>query len=241
MALYTAANGEESRRVTAEIICDGVHVHPGTVNLAIRAKSLDGVMAITDGTAAAALPAGSEARLGGRRIVAGGRSDRIALGTGGCEILLVGGNRGVGFRLQAGRFVEVLCDAVMARLEDAADARNDDLRHEKVEKTESDRQPQELRCERGLVERREHAGTGFLTVGNTGFGVHFACRLSRMRVRRGLMRGRRSFRLGDFEGGGLGRCQGHRHADLQGALSEYVRNVRWTTALSGHGPVLSRY
>ena len=54
--------------VTAELICDGYHVHPAMCRLAITAKGVDGVMAITDGTAGAGLAVGSTARLGGRRI-----------------------------------------------------------------------------------------------------------------------------------------------------------------------------
>ena len=57
--------------VVAEVICDGVHVHPSAVRLAIAAKSPRGVMAITDGTAGAGLPRGSRAALGGRMITVG--------------------------------------------------------------------------------------------------------------------------------------------------------------------------
>jgi N-acetylglucosamine-6-phosphate deacetylase len=71
----------ESSRVAAEIICDGVHVHPAVVSLAIRAKSVERVMAITDGTAAARLAGGSQARLGGRRIIAGARHATLEDGT----------------------------------------------------------------------------------------------------------------------------------------------------------------
>jgi N-acetylglucosamine-6-phosphate deacetylase len=56
--------------VAAELICDAYHVHPAMCRLAIAAKGPQGVMAITDGTAASALPVGSFARLGGRRIEA---------------------------------------------------------------------------------------------------------------------------------------------------------------------------
>jgi N-acetylglucosamine-6-phosphate deacetylase len=54
--------------VAAELICDGYHVHPAMCRVAIAAKGAGGVMAITDGTAGSGLPAGSAARLGGRRI-----------------------------------------------------------------------------------------------------------------------------------------------------------------------------
>lgn len=54
--------------VAAEIIGDGHHVHPSFVQLAIGAKGVSRVMAITDATAGAGLPVGSHASLGGRRI-----------------------------------------------------------------------------------------------------------------------------------------------------------------------------
>jgi N-acetylglucosamine-6-phosphate deacetylase len=56
------------KEVAAEIICDGVHVHTPMIQLAIAAKGADRMMAITDGTAAAGLPDGTFASLGGRRI-----------------------------------------------------------------------------------------------------------------------------------------------------------------------------
>ena len=62
--------------ITAELICDGFHVHPAMCRLAIAAKRVDGVMAITDGTAGAGLSAGSLTRLGGRTIRV---SDQAAL------------------------------------------------------------------------------------------------------------------------------------------------------------------
>jgi N-acetylglucosamine-6-phosphate deacetylase len=71
----------DSREVAAEIICDGYHVHPAVVSLAVRAKSVDRIMAITDGTAAAGLAVGDRARLGGRPIVAGPRSALLDDGT----------------------------------------------------------------------------------------------------------------------------------------------------------------
>jgi N-acetylglucosamine-6-phosphate deacetylase len=54
--------------VVAELICDGVHVHPAVCRVAIATKGAAGIMAITDATAGAGLAAGSDARLGGRRI-----------------------------------------------------------------------------------------------------------------------------------------------------------------------------
>ena len=57
-----------SIEVAAEIICDGVHVHRDMVRMAIAAKGTARMMAITDGVAAAGLPDGATARLGGRTI-----------------------------------------------------------------------------------------------------------------------------------------------------------------------------
>ena len=54
--------------VVAELICDGVHVHPAVCRVAIATKGVGGIMAITDATAGAGLAVGSHARLGGQRI-----------------------------------------------------------------------------------------------------------------------------------------------------------------------------
>jgi N-acetylglucosamine-6-phosphate deacetylase len=70
-----------SEAVRAELICDGVHVHPALMALAIRTKGASGVMAITDGTAGAGLPTGSRARLGGRPIRVTARSAELDDGT----------------------------------------------------------------------------------------------------------------------------------------------------------------
>jgi N-acetylglucosamine-6-phosphate deacetylase len=61
----------DSRDVTAEIICDGVHVHPAAVRAAVAAKGADRVMAITDGTGGSGMAPGQHAVLGGRRITVG--------------------------------------------------------------------------------------------------------------------------------------------------------------------------
>lgn len=58
----------ESQAVATELICDGHHVHPATMNLAFRLKGPRRVIAITDGTSGSGLPRGSFAHLGGRRI-----------------------------------------------------------------------------------------------------------------------------------------------------------------------------
>lgn len=54
----------------AELICDGVHVHPAMMRIAIAAKTPERIVAITDGTAASGLPRGSKARLGNLPITA---------------------------------------------------------------------------------------------------------------------------------------------------------------------------
>ena len=67
--------------VTAEIICDGFHVHPALVGAAVAAKGTAAVMAITDGTAAAGLPVGGTAALGGQPITAKAEAAFLADGT----------------------------------------------------------------------------------------------------------------------------------------------------------------
>jgi N-acetylglucosamine-6-phosphate deacetylase len=54
--------------VSAELICDGYHVHPAICSVAIAAKGPSRVMAISDGTAGSGLPVGSISRLGGQSI-----------------------------------------------------------------------------------------------------------------------------------------------------------------------------
>jgi N-acetylglucosamine-6-phosphate deacetylase len=71
----------ESPEVAAEIICDGHHVHPSLVSMAIRMKSTSNMMAITDATAVAGLPTGTRARLGDQTIVAGDYTALLEDGT----------------------------------------------------------------------------------------------------------------------------------------------------------------
>jgi len=80
-----------SPRVTAEVICDGFHVHPALISIAIRAKGPAGIMAITDGTAGSGLPAGSRTRLGGRPIVVTHRTAELEDGTMAGSILTMDG------------------------------------------------------------------------------------------------------------------------------------------------------
>ncbi len=58
----------ESENVAAEIVCDGYHVHAAMVRVAVGAKGPSRMMAITDGTAGAGLPAGARVALGGQTI-----------------------------------------------------------------------------------------------------------------------------------------------------------------------------
>ena len=60
-----------SDAVAAEIIADGHHVHRAFLQMAIAAKGVSRVMAITDGTAGSGLPPGARATLGGRPITVG--------------------------------------------------------------------------------------------------------------------------------------------------------------------------
>jgi N-acetylglucosamine-6-phosphate deacetylase len=60
-----------SDAIAAELICDGNHVHPAFLQMAIAAKGVARIMAITDGTAGSGLPRGSRARLGGQSITVG--------------------------------------------------------------------------------------------------------------------------------------------------------------------------
>jgi N-acetylglucosamine-6-phosphate deacetylase len=64
----------ESEQVAAELICDGVHVHPAAIRAAVAAKGCGRIMAITDGTAGSGLERGTRSRLGGRTITVGDAS-----------------------------------------------------------------------------------------------------------------------------------------------------------------------
>jgi N-acetylglucosamine-6-phosphate deacetylase len=81
----------ESNQVSAEIICDGHHVHPSLVAMAVRTKSISRIMAITDGTAAAGMPVGSRVRLGDQTIVAGEKTALLDDGTLAGSILTMDG------------------------------------------------------------------------------------------------------------------------------------------------------
>jgi N-acetylglucosamine-6-phosphate deacetylase len=67
--------------VTAELICDGYHVHEAMCRVAVAAKTTAGVMAITDGTAGSGLSPGASARLGGQHITIGEHAAFLPDGT----------------------------------------------------------------------------------------------------------------------------------------------------------------
>ena len=58
----------ESDDVIAELVCDGVHVHPAMMRVALAAKRPERIMAITDGTGGSGLPPGTQATIGGYAI-----------------------------------------------------------------------------------------------------------------------------------------------------------------------------
>lgn len=70
-----------SPQVRAELIADGHHVHPAVMRLAIAAKGITGIMAITDGTAGSGLPVGTRTTLGGQRVTVTDRWAALADGT----------------------------------------------------------------------------------------------------------------------------------------------------------------
>ncbi len=55
-------------RLRCEVIADGVHVHPAMVDLLLRAKSVDGMILITDAVRGAGLPEGATYTQDGRRV-----------------------------------------------------------------------------------------------------------------------------------------------------------------------------
>jgi N-acetylglucosamine-6-phosphate deacetylase len=69
----------ESDKVFCEIICDGRHLHPGTVRLIIKTKGLDLVVAVTDSIMAAGLPDGNY-KLGVNDVIVENGDARLACG-----------------------------------------------------------------------------------------------------------------------------------------------------------------
>jgi len=71
----------QADEVAAEVICDGVHVHPAVVRTAVLAKKPSRILGITDGTAASGLAVGRRAKLGGQTIVAAEQTAVLEDGT----------------------------------------------------------------------------------------------------------------------------------------------------------------
>jgi N-acetylglucosamine-6-phosphate deacetylase len=75
-------------RLVAGLIVDGVHAHPRSIELAVRAKGVDRIALVTDMMAAAGMPAGAYT-LGGQRVETDGRSVHLADGTLAGSVLLM--------------------------------------------------------------------------------------------------------------------------------------------------------
>jgi N-acetylglucosamine-6-phosphate deacetylase len=97
----------QTDEVAAELICDGFHVHPALVRTAIAAKGTSRILAITDGTAASGLPAGTRASLGGQSIIAGESAAFLDDGTMAGSVLTMDG----AFRMLVGKIGLSLVDA----------------------------------------------------------------------------------------------------------------------------------
>lgn len=67
-------------RLYAEMICDGVHLHPDVIRLMVRAKGAERAVAITDAMEAAGMPDGRYS-LGGQSVYVRGAEARLADGT----------------------------------------------------------------------------------------------------------------------------------------------------------------
>lgn len=76
-ALDAASKGKE---LTAELICDGVHVHPSVIRMAFRLLGEDRIVLISDSMRAAGMPDG-EYTLGGQNVLVGSpqKSGRMAV------------------------------------------------------------------------------------------------------------------------------------------------------------------
>src|SRR5262249_27406346 len=91
---------------------------------------------------------------------AGLAGERLGPVAGVGQRFLVGDRRRVRVRLQPFRFGEITRDALLAVLDDRADARQCNARHQEIERHERQRDPNELRGKGVLVERRK-AGAMF--------------------------------------------------------------------------------
>jgi N-acetylglucosamine-6-phosphate deacetylase len=80
-----------SDALAAEIVCDGYHVHPSVMKLAIGLKRPQRTMAITDGTAGAGLPVGTRVTIGGRPITVTAKAAFLEDGTLAGSVLTMDG------------------------------------------------------------------------------------------------------------------------------------------------------
>jgi N-acetylglucosamine-6-phosphate deacetylase len=67
-------------RVTVGLIADGIHSHPASLRVAVRAKGIERIALVTDMMAAAGMPAGRYA-LGGQTVVVDNQTARLEDGT----------------------------------------------------------------------------------------------------------------------------------------------------------------
>ncbi|MCA1722822.1 MAG: amidohydrolase family protein, partial [Thermomicrobia bacterium] len=67
-------------RITVGLIADGVHSHPASLQLAVRAKGMDRIALVTDMMAAAGMPPGAYS-LGGQPVIVDDRAVRLPDGT----------------------------------------------------------------------------------------------------------------------------------------------------------------
>ena len=74
--------------VTAELIADGIHVHPGAMELLLRAKGPERVVLVSDGMPFAGLGDGEFEVEGRRVVVEGGRAARRDGGLAGSAYML---------------------------------------------------------------------------------------------------------------------------------------------------------
>src|SRR5262245_7116001 len=86
--------------------------------------------------------------------------ERLGAAAGIGQRFLIGDRSRVRVRLQPFRFGEITRDALLAVLDDRADARQRDARHQEIESHERQRDPEQLRGKGVLVERRK-AGAMF--------------------------------------------------------------------------------
>jgi N-acetylglucosamine-6-phosphate deacetylase len=71
----------EQDGIYAELILDGLHIHPAAARIALRSKGLERIMLVTDATQAAGLGEGVYVRPGNRKIIVKDGAARLESGT----------------------------------------------------------------------------------------------------------------------------------------------------------------